>query len=264
VSEVCERCGGQGYRIEAGPETAVPARCECQGRCEVCGGQGFVVDDRGGYRVQRRCRCQSLDARLRLFARAGIPRRFSGCTLETYVPAGGNQATVRSIVQDFQDRLADGGEGLLLAGAPGVGKTHLLTALVTHVTIELGIEAAFVDFFELLARLRNGFGKGHGEGEILEPLLAHPVIAIDELGKGKNSEWELAVLDQLVSRAYNLERTLLVTTNYLPDEQGRAGSVAFTESLRDRVGDRVYSRLSEMCRFLAVQGPDRRQSGRRL
>ena len=84
-----------------------------------------------------------------------------------------------------------------------------------------------------------------------------PFLVIDELGKGRGSEWELGVLDDLISKRYNAQRTTVLTTNY-PIQKSSA--YEGEEDLSERVGIRIYSRLTEMCRPVRLSGADYRQS----
>ena len=81
--------------------------------------------------------------------------------------------------------------------------------------------------------------------------MAIPVLAVDELGKNRGTDWETGVLDELISKRYNANRTTLFTTNLTPVGQAR-------DSLRDRVGERIYSRIVEMCSFELLEGEDYR------
>ena len=128
----------------------------------------------------------------------------------------------------------------------------------------------FVEFTHLLSTMKESFDKRGGDPVRLTSLARTPVLAIDELGKGRKTDWEIAIIDEIVSRAYNHGSMLLGTTNFAPRAgSGRptgpvaaAGSLARAdaESLQDRLGDRVFSRLREMVTFASVRGDDFRES----
>ena len=85
------------------------------------------------------------------------------------------------------------------------------------------------------------------------------MLAIDELGKGRRSDWELSILDEIISKRYNQKRTTIFTSNYGPKNGPSSQSGIVRENLRDRVGDRVFSRLHEMTQFIHVDAHDFRQ-----
>ncbi len=80
------------------------------------------------------------------------------------------------------------------------------------------------------------------------------------------------MLDELISRRYNAGLTTLFATNYPLQSEAppeRAAHVntrsrdfqreAELMTLEERIGQRVFSRLNEMCVFVRVVGPDARK-----
>ncbi|MBN1335668.1 MAG: ATP-binding protein [Deltaproteobacteria bacterium] len=262
----CPICKGQGYVIRPGPEHAQATLCECVGRCPLCDGTGFrVVEGREGA-VARRCTCRVLPDRIDLFNRAGIPARHATSTFESFdvrrnPGARGAFSASRTWLKGW--RQGEENRGLILTGPVGRGKTHLLCGILRSLVFDHGVEVRFVEFTHLLSALKAGFDEGIGEAVTLQPLVRVPVLAIDELGKGRATEWELAIVDSLVSRRYNALATVLATTNFRA--VGPTGCVEANladpekaPSLGDRVGERVFSRLKEMCQFVPVGGEDYR------
>src|SRR5262249_15034649 len=117
-----------------------------------------------------------------------------------------------------------------------------------------------VEMTRRMAAIRRGFQEGRSGAEIIGPLSLVEVLAIDELGKGRGSPFELETLDELIARRYNAGRTTLFATNYSLERERRStrgrdyqstaeltGAGSQPELLRERVGERIYSRLCEMC-----------------
>ncbi len=234
--------------------------------CPDCGDSGFVSHrDDNGYRVMRPCHCRALARRITLFNQAGVPALFAGCSLDTFRPSNERLGDAHAAASEMTQNFALGArQGLLLMGPVGVGKTHLAVAIVRKLTLDMGISCRFVDFLQLLQDLKASYEKRAGTADLLEPLGGVDVLVIDDLGKGRGSDWEGDVLDDLVSRRYNSGGTTVATTNFRDRDRDTSGSShrnAFAhETLAQRVGDRIYSRLRAMCQFVEVDGDDFRQS----
>ncbi len=207
-----------------------------------------------------------LPDRISLFNGAGIPSRHARSTFASFRTRKNRGAKpthdmCKNWLKEY--RVGEENKGLILYGDVGRGKTHLLVAMLQVLIFQYGVQVRFVEFSHLLSLLKEGYDAGTGEATTLMPLVRIPVLAIDELGKGRGSEWELGIIDQLVSHRYNALGTILATTNYGPSQptglsQPNLAQPAKVQSLGDRVGERVLSRLREMCRFLATHGDDYR------
>jgi len=280
VAGTCSRCGDLQYVTAAEGDRATARVCECAAVCTRCGGVGHLPDtDADGYVVVRACRCSHLHERVALFNAAGLPARYHKKTIEGYQHAGGNQNEVRYALLNYRRTYRAGQRGVLLMGAPGTGKTHLLVALLAYLSLERGYRCRFVDFMTLLSELKDGYNSNRSEAQLIGPLVRVPILAIDELGKGRNSEWEQGVLDEVISQRYNARRTTFFATNYredaapLAEPRPRTGSFRSADrtervdaltaiTLEERIGPRIYSRLKDMCDFMLVEGPDFRQRKR--
>jgi DNA replication protein DnaC len=267
------RCANRRTLIEARGALTQAVLCpDCAALCPRCHNERTVPRiDAQGYEVLDPCSCQRLLARVARFNQAEIPARYRHCSLRDYIDYGGNQREVMHRVRRHLDAFAPGKPGLLLAGKVGTGKTHLLVGMLTEITLEAGLQARFVEFTHLLSSIKEGFNEGRNEADVLAPVSRIPVLGIDELGKGLSTEWQLSILDEIISRRYNAGLSTFFTTNLAlraPDvpvrepvtgQSGELRRALESLSLHDRVGDRIFSRLHEMCELVWVDGPDHRR-----
>lgn len=265
----CPRCRGTGLDVHVQSGRAIGALCGCRLSCPLCSDRGWrevVVD---GVPRTGRCRCQKVPDRLALFTDLGIPARHADASFDTFDPARCNALfPVFSWVRGF--RPGGGTRGLVLWGDVGRGKTHLAVAAARKLVMDHGLRARFIEFSHLLSQLKAGFDAGQGQEAVLHELVQLDLLVIDELGKGRNTEWEQQVIDELVSRRYNALRPILATTNYAPGratglrDVNLATAEGAAQTLADRLGERVYSRIRAMCDLVEVAGVDNRliQAGR--
>lgn len=234
--------------------------------CPDCGGTGLVrtTTRQNGrdYEVVSPCPRALQQRRASLFNEVHLPAVHSAASFESYRPSNNEQARALETAKAFALNFEKTSRGFVISGPVGTGKTHLLCATLKHLTVERGVRSAYVEISLLYSQIRRGFQDGKSGGEIIGPLSQVDVLAIDELGKGRGSQFELETLDELIARRYNAGKITLFATNYslkAPEDskvRGYLGTEGILEAskdsklLCDRVGDRIYSRLCEMCEFV--------------
>lgn len=222
-------------------------------QCPRCFGSGMeVVVGKGA----RRCDCRTQALLPNLFETSRIPRRYANCTLQNYYPTNGNGTQFRAF--NYAVRMVreyPGVErGLLFMGTVGVGKTHLSVAILQGL-LDKGVGCLFYDFGSLLKEIQDSYSKVSHTSELglLAPVYQAEVLVLDELGASKPTDWVRDTMMQVIGKRYNDQKLTVFTTNYSDTRRGAE------ETLEDRIGVRLRSRLYEMCKTVVVEGEDWRK-----
>jgi len=211
-----------------------------------------------------------------LLKAARIPARYEHCILADfstdYSGAHRALAAARLSAGRFVEEYPVEKTGLLFIGPIGTGKTHLAVGIIQELVRSKGVHCLFCDYRELLKEIQNSYNPNvqATELEILRPVFDAEILVLDELGAVKPTEWVWDTVSHILNSRYNDRKTTIITTNFpnLPpsDSSAREGSPSEaarramrTETLGDRITERMRSRLHEMCRVVVLEGADFRQ-----
>lgn len=246
--------------------------------CQICGGSGWK--SAGSDRRVVRCECRLKQRGESLLASARIPKRYEHCELANFEFDGPHANLVRARMAAYrfvEEYVVDKDKtGLLLIGSIGVGKTHLAVGIIKELIVSKAIPCLFYDYRELLKQIQNSYNDSvkATELEVLRPVFETEVLVLDELGAVKPTEWVWDTVSLILNTRYNDNRTTIITTNFadLPERERRgafratdreaANYVVTQDTLGDRIGERMRSRLHEMCRIVKMEGADFRQTVR--
>lgn len=181
---------------------------------------------------------------LRLLVNAGISKRFLSADIQS-VPESLRKATEGFVI----------GKGYYIYGEIGSGKTYLLSALINDRILksyekysDLQILPKFESVPSILLAVKNCFKDRSetSEEDIIYRYSQYSCLVLDDLGTEKLSEWVLQTLYSIVDNRYRDEKQTVFTSNLDLNQ------------IKDRIGDRIPSRIAEMCQIVHIKGRDRR------
>jgi len=120
-------------------------------------------------------------------------------------------------------------KNIALIGPPGVGKSHLASALCYR-AIGQGIPAAFITCFDLVNKLKRTKNKHI----MLQYYSSIKVLCLDELGYVFPSQDEANDIFQIISKRSELTPTI-VTSNLRPSQWGKIFEAATATAILDRL-----------------------------
>ncbi len=166
--------------------------------------------------------------------------------MSRWIPPLYRRAHIRQLSMNLRQRLlaTPKEQGILLWGSAGVGKTHAAMALIRwHITRGEAVQR--YTHAELILRLRSCFYSGRNEHETIASLTNVPVLVIDDLSAGMQSDYSTMTLLHIIDRRIELCKRTIITTNLSP------------ENIEQIYGERMGSRLKT---YLTIRlgGKDKR------
>lgn len=172
-----------------------------------------------------------------MLEQSGIPPRLRNASLKSYTCQTEAQKAALKQVCDYAKALdthLETGDGLIMMGNMGTGKTHLATGLIRYATRHLAVPARYITAPALFSRIRASYNSHtETEADILAELVRAPLLVLDEIGVGKGSDNELNVTYSLLGQRYDECRPTIIITNLM------------SADLKAWLGERVVDRLRE-------------------
>ena len=219
-------------------------------RCPEC--EKFMRERQEAKEAEER-RIRSERNHRAMLADSQIPARFIGSTFDTFVADTNPKRHALTIARDYAENFAENskrGAVLVFAGKPGTGKSHLAGAILQSV---LSSDVRYVTCMDLIRSIRETWRKDseRSESQVLRYFEQLDLLVIDEVGMQYGTEGEQTILFDVMDRRYREVKPMVLLTN-----QNRDGFKSF-------VGDRIYDRLVETCRWVPFDWESYRGTARK-
>ena len=179
----------------------------------------------------------------RSLVKCGLLNEFFEATVSNYKPQNESEQVARSCVTSLCERTL---QKVVLLGGNGVGKTHLACAAVKW------LGGRRVTVYELSLAIRATYSRGAQETElaVLDELSSLPFLAIDELGRSKNSDAVRDWISYIVDKRHSAGLPLMICGNAHMKIDCKAGGC--DGCFENLVGGDVLSRLQQNGRIVSI------------
>ncbi len=212
----------------------------------------FSADVTEYYRVRgrgpqfRMRQCKFLDGQEKKTIGLFTPRALNIYSFKTYQPTIETQAlydTCFNYARDFSEFTT---KGLLIMGSNGAGKTHLAVSIAKTLARK-GIDVGLMDVEQWLNKIRESYDDDKVDPETAEMVSKRLLVIDDLVPEQKVSEWVKSQVLVVLNHRYNQLMPTIITTD---KPMGMIEHV---------YGQRISSRLYEMCDVVMVAAKDWRQ-----
>lgn len=162
---------------------------------------------------------------------------------------------IHSYVDNF-DKYYANGQGLILYGNVGVGKTYAAAIIVNEILKKKNFKndqlyKCYITKLETIKR--DILGKKYSDNEVFAALINKDLLVIDDFGTQNDTNFALELMQNVIDIRYNNCKPTIITTNI--DFNNMQGYIDPKQRL---AYERIRSRLCEMCKIIECEGRDRR------
>ncbi|AVM69755.1 DNA replication protein DnaC [Lachnospiraceae bacterium oral taxon 500] len=151
-------------------------------------------------------------------------------------------------------QMVESGQGLYIwGGSTGTGKTSWACKIMSHyfrkITFNTGLEneGLFIFLPSFLEDLRNSYSDKEPDFErMLEMVNSCKLLIIDDIGAERVTEWVAERMVSIINRRSSNGLCTIYTSNLSPDQ------------LKEKLGDRIASRVFGGSQIIEIKGGDRR------
>lgn len=163
--------------------------------------------------------------------------------LNRFVPIRYRFADITETEAEEVKKLLNQRKGQFIFGSTGVGKTFRLYGIYRFLTAT-GHNCKIFNYIDILSEIKKSYDSGSSED--LENYSSPAVLLLDDMGVEKNTEWVNEITYKILNYRYE---------NMLPTFFASNLSL---EELAKKIGDRIPSRIAEMCKIVKMTGDDKR------
>jgi len=154
----------------------------------------------------------------------------------------------KELINYYYLNLLDG-QGLYLWGDTGVGKSYAVYAMARELILS-DKDVMSIEMSSFLNQLRAGYSSpsvARTNFERMNWLMQADYLIIDDICAEKPTQFIEDTIFLLINKRCDNAKITLISSN-----------VDFIAMAKEKLGDRIASRLNKMCKIMPLIGPDRR------
>lgn len=189
-------------------------------------------------------------------AAVGIPARYVQCGFKNYEDRSAAATSAKSECSIYAKSVSDSRNSrnigsFVITGATGTGKTHLACAIIRNVMYRkqktVPKTAQYITSADAVDQVLGAYKiTGDSESAVIKRFVDSYLLVIDEVGLDDGRDTQKSALSKIIYARYNAMKPVLIVSNL-----NKA-------MLKEFLGDRLWSRISENGRMIELNFDDQR------
>lgn len=196
---------------------------ENNGVCPKCGGSGYIQYEKDGYTFAKNCECKEVQYAKERLERSGISEEFQKKGFKNFNDRGMDllkkaKAMAIDYCKAFPDIRNTRYNSVLFQGQVGSGKTHLSMAICNAIMTNYRTGVLYMPYREEITKIKQCVRDEMNYNNAINRFKNAPVLMIDDLLKGKNSEADVNILFEIINHRYFKNMPMIISTERSIDE----------------------------------------------
>lgn len=161
-----------------------------------------------------------------------VPNRFLSASFDNFAPPNDAAATILAGLKTYADRFIEEPEirrSVVFCGPPGVGKTHLASALLLDLAGQ-GVDARYASLPAVMIQAKRATGSAIFD--LITDLAAPDILVIDEIDLHGGTDAAYQLLHEIIDSRYRRNSPVVCISNKTPKD------------LEQDIGDRMMRRMT--------------------
>lgn len=213
--------------------------------CPKCGGSGWILYKKDGLDYCKECECREVTKAKTRLESSGISEEFQKKGFKNFDDRGMDALkTAKNMAVEYCKRFEEiknsRNNSIIFMGQVGSGKTHLSMAICNALMDYYKLGVIYMPYREEITKIKQSVTDEVNYNHAINKYKNCPVLMIDDLLKGKNTEADINILFEIVNHRYLNQLPMIISTEKTKEEL-----LDFDEG--------VMSRIIEMTRNYQVE-----------
>lgn len=186
-------------------------------KCLLCNDTGLILNKENNSYSQ--CDCSKAQITIEQLAATGLGSNAIKKSFKDFEPWNIKIKDMKDTATNYYlsfDRIKDQtNNSLALLGDSGVGKTHLIVALINNFVTKKNIKVVYMSYIDSITELKQNVLNGEVYQNKIRKYKGTDILVVDDLFKNGYTESDLRIMSEIINHRYINNLPMMFSSEYL-------------------------------------------------